>query len=154
MKHVAIAVVAAALLAAGPVAAQVVSDETILTYEVIKSERKALAMEALEITPEQVKALSPIYDAYLVEVNALDARLVALIKRFIGSYKSLDDPAAEQMIDEMLDIHQAQLDLKKHYNRKFHEALPANKVLRLMQIENKLGSIILAQLVKDIPLAK
>jgi len=154
MKKLATLLCTAALLASGAVGAQVVSDETILTYEVIKSERKALAMEALEVTPEQMNALSPIYDAYLVEVNALDARLVALIKRFIGSYKSLDDPAAEQMIDEMLVIQQAQLDLKKHYNRKFHAALPANKVLRLMQIENKLGSIILAQLVKDIPLAK
>jgi hypothetical protein len=154
MKKLATLLCAASLLASGAAIAQVVSDETILTYNVIKSERKALAMEALEITPEQMKALSPIYDAYLVEVNALDARLVALIKRFIGSYKSLDDPAAEQMIDEMLAIHQDELDLRKHYNRTFHEVLPANKVLRLFQIENKLDSIILAQLVKDIPLAK
>jgi len=154
MKHVAIAFVAAALLAAGPVAAQVVSDETILTHDVIKTERKALAMEALEITPQQLSALSPVYDAYLAEVNALDARLVDLLKRFIASYRSLDDGTAEQMIDEMLAIQQAQLDLKKHYNRRFHDALPANKVVRLLQIENKLGAIILAQLVKDIPLAK
>jgi len=58
------------------------------------------------------------------------------------------------MIAEMLDIQQDQLDLKKHYNRKFHDVLPATKVVRLLQIENKLGAIILAQLVKDIPLAK
>jgi len=154
MKDVAILLCAAALLASGPVAAQVVSDETILTYDVIKSERKALAMEALEVTPEQMKALSPIYDAYLAEVNALDAKLVDLLKRFIGSYRLLDDATAEQMINEMLDIHQAQLDLKKHYNRRFHDVLPPHKVLRLIQIENKLGSLILAQLVKDVPLAK
>ena len=154
MKHVAIAFVAAALLAAGPIAAQVVSDETILTYDVIKSERKALAMEALEITPEQMKAVSPIYDAYLVEVDAVDAKLVNLIKRFNSSYKSLDNATAEQMIDEIFDIHQEQLDIKKHYNRQFHAILPAHKVLRLWQIENKLGTIIAAQLVKDIPLAK
>jgi len=154
MKHVAIAFVAAALLAAGPIAAQVVSDETILTYQVIKSERKALAMEALEITPEQMKALSPVYDAYLAEVSALDARLVELLKRFIASHKTLDDATAEEMIVEMLNIQQDQLDLKKHYNRRFHDVLPPHKVLRLIQIENKLGAIILAQLVKDIPLAK
>jgi hypothetical protein len=154
MKHVAMLLAAAALLAAVPVAAQVVSDETILTYQVIKNERKTLAMEALEITPEQTKALSPVYDAYLAEVNALDARLVELLKRFIATHRVLDDATAEGMIDEMLDIQQDQLDLKRTYNRKFHEVLPAHKVVRLLQIENKLGAIILAQLVKDIPLAK
>ncbi|PWB70551.1 MAG: hypothetical protein C3F15_13810 [Holophagae bacterium] len=154
MKHVAIAFVAAALLASGPVAAQVVSDDTILTYEVIKSDHKALAMEALAITPEQLKALSPVYDAYLAEVDALDAQLVDLIKRFNSSYKSLDNATAEQMITEIFTIQQEQLDLRKHYNRQFHEVLPAHKVLRLWQIENKLGTIIAAQLVRDIPLAK
>jgi hypothetical protein len=154
MKHVALAFVAAALLAAGPVAAQVVSDETILTYDVIKSDHKALAMEALEITPEQMKALSPIYDAYLAEVDALDARLVELIKRFNASYKSLDNAAADQMINEMFALHQETLDIKKHYNRRFHEVLPAHKVLRLWQIENKLATVIAAQLARDIPLAK
>jgi hypothetical protein len=154
MKNVGILLCAAVLLAAGPVAAQVVSDETILTYDVIKSDHKALAMEALEITPEQMKTLSPIYDAYLAEVNALDARLVELIKRFISSYRSLDSANAEQLINEMFDIQQEQLDLKKHYNRQFHEVLPSHKVLRLWQIENKLETTIAAQLVKDIPLAK
>ncbi len=154
MKNVAILLCAAALLASGPVAAQVVSDETILTYDVIKSDHKALAMEALDITPEQLKALSPVFDAYLAEVNAVDAKLVDLIKRFNSSYKSLDNATADQMINEIFDIHQEQLDIKKHYNRQFHAILPAHKVLRLWQIENKLGTIIAAQLVRDIPLAK
>jgi len=154
MKNITIFLVAAALLASGPVAAQVVSDDTILTYEVIKSDHKALAMEALEITPGQLKALSPIYDAYLAEVNVIDAKLVELIKRFNSSYRSLDNASAEQMITEIFTIQQEQLDLRKHYNRQFHEVLPAHKVLRLWQIENKLGTIIAAQLVRDIPLAR
>jgi len=154
MKNVAMLLIVAALLASGPVAAQVISDETILTYDVIKSDHKALAMEALDITPEQLKALSPVFDSYLAEVNAVDAKLVDLIKRFNSSYKSLDNATADQMINEIFDIHQEQLDIKKHYNRQFHAILPAHKVLRLWQIENKLGTTIAAQLVKDIPLAK
>ena len=37
---------------------------------------------------------------------------------------------------------------------KFGEVLPPRKVLRLWQVENKLDTIIDAQLVKDIPLAR
>jgi hypothetical protein len=154
MKKVAILLVAAALLASGPIAAQVVSDETILTYDVVKNERKALAMEALEITADQLKALIPIYDAYLAELEVLAARRVDLVKRFLSSYKALEDTAAEQMIEELMDLDQAKLDLRKHYNRRFHDVLPARKVVRLWQIENKLDTVIFAELVKDIPLAK
>jgi hypothetical protein len=154
MKKVAILLVAAALLASGPIAAQVVSDETILTYDVVKNERKALAMEALEITADQLKALTPIYDAYLAELEVLAGKRVDLVKRFLSSYKALEDTAAEQMIDELMDLDQAKLDLRKHYNRRFHDVLPARKVVRLWQIENKLDTVVFAELVKDIPLAK
>jgi hypothetical protein len=153
MKYAASLLCLAALLAASPSATQV-RDETILTYEVVTTERKALVMEALDINQDQIKALSPIYDAYLAEVEALDAQLVDLIKRFLGSYKALEDPVAQQMIEDMMEIDQAELDLKKYYTRRFGEVLPARKVLRLWQIENKLDVVIEAQLVKDIPLAK
>jgi hypothetical protein len=153
MKHAASLLCLAALLATSHLAAQV-RDETVLTYQVVTTERKALVMEALDITPDQVKALSPIYDAYLAELDGINGQRVDLIKQFLKSYQALEEPAAEQMIDEMMDLNQAELDLKKFYNRRFHEVLPARKVLRLWQIENKLDSVVDAQLVKDIPLAK
>ena len=152
MKHAAIFLCVVALLAASPLAAQV-SDETILTYDVVKNERKDLAMEALDITAEQMKAVSPIYDEYLTELEALAGKRVALMNRFLSSYKALEDAAAEQMIDEMIDLDQAKLDLRKYYTRRFLDVLPARKVVRLWQIENKLDTVLNTQLVKDIPLA-
>lgn len=153
MKHAAFFLCLAALLATSPLAAQV-RDETVLTYDVVTSERKALVMEALDISADQIKAVSPIYDAYLAELQAIDGQRIELIKRFLKSYQALEEPTAEQMIDELMDLNQADLDLKKYYTRRFHEVLPARKVLRLWQIENKLDTVIDAQLVKDIPLAK
>jgi hypothetical protein len=153
MKHAAIFLCVVALLAASPLAAQV-SDETILTYDVVKNERKDLVMEALDITAEQMKAVSPIYDDYLAELEVLAGKRVDLIKRFLSSYKALEDSAAEQMIDQQMDHDQARLDLRRYYTRRFLEVLPARTVVRLWQIENKLDTVVNAQLVKDVPLAK
>ena len=50
--------------------------------------------------------------------------------------------------------NQVRLDLRKYYTREFAEVLPPRKVLRLWQIENKLDTILDAQLTKDIPLAQ
>ena len=153
MKHAIALFCLVAVLAGSPLAAQV-RDETILTYDVVTTERKTLVMEALDITQDQMKALSPIYDAYLAELSVIADARVDLVKRFLSSYKALEDPVAELMLDELIDLDQAKLDLRKYYTRRFQEVLPARKVLRLWQIENKLDTVINSQLVKDIPLAK
>jgi hypothetical protein len=153
MKHIASLCCLVAVIAASPLFAQV-SDETILTYDVIQTERKALVMEALDLGSEQLKALSPVYDAYLEELNTLDAQQVSLVVRFLKSQPALSDDEAVMMLVEWGAQNQALLDLRKYYTRQFLEVLPARKVLRLWQIENKLDTIIDAQLTKDIPLAR
>ena len=153
MKHAITLLCLVTVLVASPLAAQV-RDETILTFDVIQTERKALVMEALDLTPTQLKTVSPVYDAYLAEIDALEAQEVELLKRFLASYKGMSDTEAAEMLVEWGAQNQVRLDLRKYYTREFAEVLPARKVLRLWQIENKLDTIIDAQLTKDIPLAQ
>ena len=58
------------------------------------------------------------------------------------------------MLERAVALRQAELDLRIKHLPKFGEVIPARKVLRLWQLENKLDTMIDAQLVKDIPLAK
>lgn len=153
MKNVIGLLCLAAVLAASPIAAQV-REETILTYDVIQTERKALVMEALDLTSDQLKALSPVYDAYLEELDALDAQQVSLLTRFLKIYRAISDEEATAMLREWGAQNQTLLDLRKYYTRQFLEVLPPRKVLRLWQVENKLDTVIDAQLTKDIPLAR
>jgi hypothetical protein len=153
MKKLACALCLAGLLMTSPLVAQV-RDETILTYDVIQSERKNIVMDALDITAEQMKALSPIYDAYLKEMLGLDARRVALIKEFLGTHKNLADVDAERMLYELITFDAMMLEIHKRYSEEFKTVLPARTVLRLWQIENKLDTVIDAEIAKDIPLAR
>ena len=153
MKHVISLLCLLAVLAANSLFAQV-RDETILTYDVIQTERKALVMEALDLAPDQLRALSPVYDSYLEELDALDAQKVSLIARFLKIHRAISDDEAAAMLFEWGAQNQVLLDLRKYYTRRFSEVLPPRKVLRLWQIENKLDTIIDAQLTKDIPLAR
>jgi hypothetical protein len=142
-----------ATLVASPLAAQV-REETILTYDIIQTERKALVMEAMDLAPQQLKDLSPVYDDYLAELDALDAQQVDLVVRFLKIQRAISDEEAMAMLQEWGTQNQVLLDLRKYYTRRFLEILPARKVLRLWQIENKLDTIIDGHLVKDIPLAR
>jgi len=153
MKKLVCALCLAGLLLTSPLAAQV-RDETVLTYQVIQTERKTIVMDALDITAEQMKALSPVYDAYLKEMLALDEHRVVLIKEFLDHHKSLADADAERMLDELIGFDETQLDIHKRYTKEFGSVLPARTVLRLWQIENKLDTVIDSEIAKDIPLAR
>jgi hypothetical protein len=143
----------AALLLAASGSAQV-RDETVLTYEVIRDERKSLVLDALDLTADQRTALMPIFDAYLEEMAQIDNELVSLIKEFLDKYKSISDADAAVLLDKATSHSQKELDVRRKYLAKFGEVLPPRKTLRLWQVENKLDTIIEAQLVKDIPLAR
>jgi hypothetical protein len=153
MKKTVSAICLAGLLLAGPLAAQV-RDETVLTYDVIQGERKNIVMDALEITAEQTKALSPIYDAYLEEKLGLDERRVGLIKEFLKLHKNLPDADAERMLYELNTYDAILLEIHKRYTQEFKSVLPPRTVLRLWQIENKLDTVINAEIARDIPLAR
>jgi hypothetical protein len=143
----------AALLLAASGFAQV-RDETVLTYEVIRDERKSLVLDALDLTPDQRAALLPIFDTYLEEMAQIDNELVSLIKEFLAKYKSISDADAAVLLDKATSLSQKELDVRRKYLAKFGEVLPPRKTLRLWQVENKRDTIVDAQLVKDIPLAR
>ena len=153
MKHLVSVTCIAALFIAALGSAQV-RDETVLTYEVIQDERKSLVLDALDLTAEQRAAMLPVFDSYLEEMAQIDTERVALVKEFLAKYKSISDADAAVLLDKVTSISQKELDVRQKYLSKFGDVLPPRKVLRLWQVENKLDTIIDAQLVKDIPLAR
>jgi hypothetical protein len=153
MKHFATVMCLAVLVVAAPGTAQV-RDETVLTYEVIQDERKNLVLDALDLSADQRAGLLPVFDSYLGEMAQIDAERVTLVKEFLAKYKSISDDDAAALLEKVIAISQKELDVRRRYVSKFGEVLPPRKVLRLWQVENKLDTIIDAQLVKDIPLAR
>jgi hypothetical protein len=58
------------------------------------------------------------------------------------------------MLDEMLAIDQEALKVRKDYVKKFGQILPAKRVARFFQIENKMDAVIKADLAEQIPLVR
>jgi hypothetical protein len=141
------------LLLTTPLAAQI-SDETMLTIEVIQEDRKALVMGALDLTADQLAALSPIYDTYLEDLAVLNDHRRHLIKAYLAEYKALSDDNAKRLLAELITIDQLHLDLHMEYTVQFGKVVPPRVVLRLWQVENKLDLVVFGQLAKDIPLVR
>jgi hypothetical protein len=152
----ALAIVGISLNAPQEVFSQQARDGIEVSRAAIKAERRAIVTLNLELTDAESKAFWPVYDEYWVQMKKIGDREVVLIEDFAKhyNYESLTDEKAEEMLKELLSTMQDENKLKKKYVKEFMKVLPAKKVLRYYQIENKLDAVINMDLAATIPLAR
>ena len=158
MRIISILVTALLLLAAAPSPAQ--EKEPLVTYDnEIEAARKLMAQERklviageLVLTPAESDAFWPLYNEYQEEMRKIGDAEVALITEFAENYSTADDEFAERVIKESLDIDMRALKLRKKYLKRFNKVLPALKVAKFYQVENKLNAVVNYQLASMIPM--
>jgi hypothetical protein len=144
----------AACAVAAPSLAQSQNDETQVLLSRIQTDKRAIVLEGLQLTDEQSRAFTPIYDEYQAERKKLADRSVALLNKFVSNYDSMTDDAARSILKDWFDIEDERISLIKKYAKRSEKALPATRVLRFVQIENKLDTLIELEAVRAIPLAQ
>lgn len=150
---IAVAAIAVAIIS-NPVAAQQASDQTKLTYEVLVDEWQNLIAGALDLTDAEGEAFWPVYAQYRAERKELIDRKKDVIKVFVDNYNKMPPEMSRILLDQSFAIDKDTIELKMKYAEIFDDLIPPNKVTRLFQAENKLEVTMMAELVKDIPLAK
>lgn len=125
-----------------------------LTREAVQANKKLIVGTNMALSDEEKEVFWPIYEDYQKVLSGLNERTVALISDYAANYDNLTDSKARELLKEWLAIQKDELELQEDFSEKFANALPAQKVIRYYQIENKLRSIIDYELVDKIPLAK
>jgi hypothetical protein len=155
MTRIAGAALGAVLLAgvAAPAHAQTATDVQ-LTRAHIQTARQAIIAEAMELTEDESLVFWPAYRDYRVEMARLGDRLVKDITEFASADATLSDEQATRLLNEYLDIRAKDISVKKKHVGKFRKLLPAPKVARFFQLENKLDAVVGYDLAGTIPLAR
>jgi len=141
-----------ALLAVPVFAQGNAADQLELTRTYIEANRQTIVTVVLNLTEEESKTFWPIYKEYRADVGGLNDRLIALIKEYAENYENLTDEKSADLMIRNLDIEEDRLLYKRIYIESFLEALSPSKVARFFQIENKMDSVIRADLAIAIPL--
>jgi len=108
----------------------------------------------MELTESEAKAFWPVYDQYQKDLGAINERIVKMIKSYADAYnaQSMTDDGAKKLIAEFVSIEKAEAAMKESYVPKLSKVLPAKKVARYMQIENKIRALVKYELAGEIPL--
>lgn len=131
------------------------SDMKIL-LEKMKADKKLLVAANMKLSEAEANKFWPVYDAYQAELGKLNKRVVALIEAYADDYNndSLTDAKAKKMVSEMIAIDEAETAMKKSFAPKLYKALPAVKVARYLQIENKIRAAVRYEIAAEVPLVE
>jgi len=130
------------------------ADNMDIVREKIRADKKLMVSEEMELTEKEANAFWPVYERYQKDLRKINDRTLALIKEYSENYKTMTDAMAKKLLGDMMKIEADRQNLKKSYLPDFEKALPAKKVARYYQIENKIEAVVKYELAKAIPLVK
>jgi Spy/CpxP family protein refolding chaperone len=140
-------------LAAPLATAQYTKDALELTRQAVETQRRVLVSGALPLTDAEAKAFWPLYDDYEKQRRPMDERANQLVADFVASAATLSDAQAKAMLAEALEVDEGRLKLRRDFMGRMGKAIPPRKLVRFFQIENKLDSVVRADISRQIPLA-
>lgn len=125
-----------------------------LEKRIILDQKKLVVMQNMSFTPSEADKFWPVYDKFQEKLFQNRIAKVKLIGVFADSYKELTDKKALEIVDEHYKVQSERDKIMHSFDNELRKILPGKKVFRYLQVENKLETIALFELVKRIPLAK
>ena len=142
------------MILAGVAMSQTSHDYVEVERAALKTEKKAIVAETMQLTDEESKAFWPLYNEYSEKKYVINTKVYDLILKFANDYETLSDEAAIELWKENMKVKNEKARLESTYFKKFQKILSGKKVLRYFQTESKLAAIVNYQLASEIPLAE
>ena len=132
------------------------ADNMQILWEKVKADKKLLVANNMGLTESEAKDFWPVYEEYQRDLVAINQRIIKLIESYAADYRAdtLTDEKAQKLIDELVAIEQAEAGLKTSYVPRLSKVLPAKKVARYIQIENKIRAMVKYELAGGVPLVQ
>ena len=148
-------VTATILLLTSPVLAQEASNANMeILAQKVKADKKLVVAMNMNLSDAEAKGFWPVYNDYQADLQKVNQRLGALISDYADAYNSgsISDDTAGKLIKEWLQAEAEEMKLRGANVKKLAKVLPAKKVMRYLQIENKIRALVKFGLAAEVPL--
>ncbi len=144
-----------ACLAAGMAGAQdKPADNMEILREKVRADKKVVVASVLALTESEAKVFWPVYNAYQGDMVSHYDRVLKLIDTYAKAYDTMTDETATTLLNQALALERDHVALLNSYVARFRKVLPAKKVARLYQVENKIRALVNYELARDISFVK
>lgn len=122
--------------------------------EKVRADKKLVVAANMDLSDAEAKAFWPIYHEYQADLAKANEQIGKLIGEYAENYQRMTDKTAKKILDKFITLEKERLSLRTVYLPRFQKALPAIKLARYYQIENKIQAIMQYGLAANIPLIK
>ena len=122
----------------------------------IKTDKKYIVSENMNLTEAEAKGFWPIYEGYQKDLGKINQRIEGLAKTYLeaDAQGPVSNQLSKKLVSDWLDIEKSELDAKRAVFGKLGKSLPAYKVAKYVQMENKIRAIVKYELAANIPLVE
>ena len=157
---------ASAAVAAGPAApaqapAATQSPQPVLSQQDIdllrkdlRSQKKQLVAQNLNLTDQDATKFWPIYDQYTTELVKINNKKYAVIQQYANGYGSLSGEQSMSLMKQWMDVDIAAAQLRAKYLPIVAQAIGGAKAATFAQIDRRISLMIELQLASRLPLAQ
>ena len=103
----------------------------------VKANRNAMIAEEMKLTDKESEAFWPIYRNYRAEADKVTDRIVELVFEYGDLYPNVPEQRAKDLLTQYMKVESDLLGIKRKYLKKFGKVLPASKVFRFAQLDNR-----------------
>jgi hypothetical protein len=119
------------------------------TYQ---TDRHAFVAENLTLTETEKAAFWPLYEKYRAEMEKIGDELVKLVLEYADAYPNVPEDRAKKLLKDYAALEDKLTSTRHSYLKKAGKILPASKVLRWAQLENRMDIGLRMQLAGAVPL--
>ena len=152
MKTNFLALLMAMALSVSAGAAENLTDAIEVVRATYKADRQAFLAETLQLTESESAAFWPLYRSYRADMDKLGDGLVKLVLEYADVYPNVPEKRAQEMLKEYSTLEQKLASQRAWYLKRAGKALPATKVLRWAQLENRMDLVLRLQMASALPL--
>ena len=118
----------------------------------MRTDRKLLIMQEMSLTSAEAEKFWPLYEKYMNEITSVNDLRVKLVTDYAANYENLSDDMADALLEDFFDWNGQVVKTRKKYVKRFKKIVPATKVMRFFQLENKLDAIVNFNVASQVPL--
>lgn len=130
-----------------------VSEQDIeMLREDLRSQRKQITAQSMNLTSEEAAKFWPIYDQYIQAAMKHNDHRWALIKDYAANYTTMTDAKAQDYIKGSNIVDQQLLALRLRYVSAFEKVISPKKAALWYQVDRRIDLLINLQLSAQIPM--
>ncbi len=141
-----------ALFFASSISAQTENDYLEIARDVLKVEKKAAIADVMDLSEAESQAFWNLYNEYQGKLYTVHNKRIDGIMDFAKNYENMTDEKSDELWMNYMGYQSELLKLKKGYYKKFKKILPTAKAVRFFQAENKIETLVNAELAIEIPM--